>query len=45
MCELPVLAGEPEHHDHYLSAQKRAANRSIMTCVSRSKTPELVLDF
>jgi ferredoxin-NADP reductase len=45
MCELPVLEGEPEHHDHYLSEAQRAANSSIMTCVSRSKTPELVLDF
>ncbi len=45
VCELPVLAGIPEHHDHYLGDQQRAANRSIMTCVSRAKTPELVLDF
>ena len=45
MCELPVLEGEPEHHDHFLSEQKRASNRAIMTCVSRAKTPELVLDF
>jgi ferredoxin-NADP reductase len=44
-CELPVLEGTPDHHDHFLSAQKRAANTSIMTCVSRAKTPELVLDF
>jgi len=43
-CELPVLEGVPEHHDHFLSAQKRAANSAIMTCVSRAKTI-LVLDF
>jgi ferredoxin-NADP reductase len=45
VCELPVLEGVPEHHDHFLSEQKRAGNTSIMTCVSRAKTPELVLDF
>ncbi len=45
VCELPVLGGLPDHHDHYLSAAARAAGKSIMTCVSRAKTPELVLDF
>jgi dimethylamine monooxygenase subunit B len=44
-CELPVLAGIPEHHDHVLDAARRAANDAILTCVSRAKTPELVLDF
>jgi ferredoxin-NADP reductase len=44
-CKLPVLAGVPAHHDHYLSPTERAANDAIMTCVSRAQTPELVLDF
>lgn len=44
-CELPVLAGLPEHHDHFLSDEKRAQDSAIMTCVSRARTPELVLDF
>jgi ferredoxin-NADP reductase len=44
-CELPVLAGVPEHHDHFLSDTKRADNSAIMTCVSRARTPELTLDF
>ncbi len=43
-CELPVLEGMPEHHDHFLSAEKRAANAAIMPCVSRAKTL-LLLDF
>ena len=42
-CELPVLEGIPEHHDHFLSEQKRAANTAIMACVSRAKT-FLILD-
>jgi ferredoxin-NADP reductase len=44
-CALPVLEGVPEHHDHVLTETERAANRVILTCVSRAKTPELVLDF
>lgn len=44
-CKLPVLAGIPDHHDHYLSAPERAVNNAIMTCVSRAQTPELVLDY
>lgn len=43
-CELPLLEGIPEHHDHFLSELKRAANTAIMPCVSRAKTL-LVLDF
>jgi ferredoxin-NADP reductase len=43
-CELPVLGGIPDHHDHFLSAEKRATNAAIMPCVSRAKTA-LVLDF
>ncbi len=45
VCELPVLEGLPEHRDHFLSGAKREANSAIMACVSRAKTPELVLDF
>jgi ferredoxin-NADP reductase len=45
LCELPVLEGVPDHHDHFLDPASRASGKSIMTCVSRAKTPELVLDF
>ncbi len=44
-CELPVLDGVPDHRDHFLSAAARAGNRVIMPCVSRAKTPLLILDF
>jgi ferredoxin-NADP reductase len=44
-CELKVLDGVPEHRDHFLSPAARAGNGAIMTCVSRAKTPSLVLDF
>lgn len=45
VCELQVLDGVVDHHDHFLSDAARASGKSIMTCVSRAKTPELVLDF
>jgi vanillate O-demethylase ferredoxin subunit len=44
-CETRVLAGEPEHRDVLLSPAERAAGRSMMVCVSRSKSPRLVLDL
>ncbi|MFD0900630.1 2Fe-2S iron-sulfur cluster-binding protein [Actinomadura sediminis] len=44
-CETRVLAGEPEHRDHVLTDDERAAGATMMLCVSRSRTPELVLDL
>ncbi len=43
-CETPVLEGTPDHRDSVLSAEEKAANDCIMICVSRSRTPRLVLD-
>jgi ferredoxin-NADP reductase len=44
-CETAVLAGVPEHHDSLLTEDERAANDTMMICVSRSRTPKLVLDL
>ena len=41
----PTLDREPEHRDHCLSKAERASNRVICCCVSRSRTPVLVLDL
>lgn len=43
-CETTVLAGVPEHRDSLLTEEERAANDTMMICVSRSRTPKLVLD-
>jgi ferredoxin len=43
-CETKVLEGIPEHRDEILTDDERAANNVMMICVSRSKTPRLVLD-
>jgi len=44
-CCTPVLEGCPDHRDDYLTAEEKAANRSIMVCCSGSRTARLVLDL
>jgi len=44
-CETRVLDGTPEHRDSLLSAAEQAKGTSMMVCVSRSRTPHLVLDI
>ncbi|NUU24066.1 MAG: oxidoreductase [Streptomycetaceae bacterium] len=44
-CVLTVLDGEPDHRDHCLSRKERAAGDRIAACVSRSRTPRLVVGF
>lgn len=44
-CQTAVSEGVPDHRDCYLSAAEKASGRTIMTCVSRAKTQELVLDL
>lgn len=44
-CVATVIDGEPDHQDVRLSAAEQAAGDRIMTCVSRSRSPRLVLDL
>nr|WP_030486974.1 PDR/VanB family oxidoreductase [Micromonospora chokoriensis] len=44
-CETPVLAGVPEHRDSLLTEQERAVGDTMMICVSRARTPRLVLEL
>jgi len=44
-CETAVLGGEPDHRDVYLTADEQRNRRCTMVCVSRAKTPTLVLDL
>ncbi|MGW0036926.1 PDR/VanB family oxidoreductase [Gordonia sp. NPDC003376] len=44
-CETAVLDGTPEHRDSVLDDDERAANDCMMVCVSRSRSPRLVLDL
>jgi hypothetical protein len=40
-----VLEGEPEHRDSLLDDDERRAGDCMYVCVSRSRTPRLVLDL
>jgi hypothetical protein len=40
-----VIEGEPDHQDVYLNDAEKKAGARIMTCVSRAKSPRLVLDI
>lgn len=42
-CKTHLLAGEAEHRDMVLTDEEKADH--IMVCVSRAKSPELVLDL
>ena len=44
-CVTRVLSGSPEHHDMFLTDQEKARGDCMAICVSRSLTPELVLDL
>lgn len=44
-CETTVCEGEVEHNDYVLSRDERDAGHSMMICVSRAKSPVLVLDL
>jgi ferredoxin len=44
-CETRVLDGEPDHRDAVLTVEERAFGETMMICVSRARTPVLVLDL
>lgn len=44
-CEVPVIDGEPDHRDTVLTADERASCDRMLVCVSRSRTPTIVLDL
>jgi phthalate 4,5-dioxygenase reductase subunit len=41
-CRTKLLGGEADHRDFVLTEEERA--RQVMICVSRARTPELVID-
>ena len=45
ICQCDVLEGVPDHRDVVLSEAERAAGDVMQICVSRAKTPRLVLDI
>jgi ferredoxin len=44
-CETGVLSGVPDHRDSVLTTTEHQAGDVMMICVSRARTPRLVLDL
>jgi vanillate O-demethylase ferredoxin subunit len=44
-CVTGVLDGEPDHRDHCLTPEARAANDCFTPCCSRARGAGLVLDL
>lgn len=44
-CETTVLAGVPDHRDELLSPEEHESGTTMLICVSRSRSPRLVLDL
>jgi ferredoxin-NADP reductase len=44
-CETEVVEGDVDHRDSVLSEEEQAANEYMMVCVSRCRSPRLVLDL
>jgi vanillate O-demethylase ferredoxin subunit len=40
-----VIEGTPDHRDYILTDAERAEGKVMQICVSRSKSPRLVLDL
>lgn len=45
ICQCDVISGEPDHRDVVLSEDERASGKVMQICVSRAKSPRLVLDI
>ena len=43
--QVGVIEGELDHRDYILTDTEKAAGKVMQICVSRSKTPRLVLDL
>ncbi len=44
-CEVNVIDGQIEHHDFLLDEDQRKSNKMILTCVSRAKSNQIILEI
>ncbi len=44
-CKVAVIDGEPDHQDVYLSDSEKREGNCMMSCVSRAKSDNLILDL
>lgn len=45
ICQTDVIGGTPDHRDVVLTESERASGKVMQICVSRAKSPRLVLDL
>ena len=45
VCTVDVLEGIPDHRDYFLTDKEKESGKVIQICISRSKSPKLVLDM
>lgn len=45
ICQVAVVEGVPDHRDYILSDAEKAEGKLMQICVSRSRTPRLVIDL
>jgi ferredoxin-NADP reductase len=45
ICQVDVAEGVPDHRDYILTDAEKAEGKKMQICVSRSKSPRLVLDL
>lgn len=45
ICQTDIISGIPDHRDVVLSQADRASGKVMQICVSRAKSPRLVLDL
>lgn len=45
ICQCDVISGTPDHRDVVLSDEEKASGKVMQICVSRAKTPRLVIDI
>jgi len=44
-CATGVLGGTPDHRDRFLNDRERDSDHCMMLCVSRARSPRIVLDL
>lgn len=45
VCQVGVLEGVPDHRDFILTDAERTSGKTMQICISRSRSPRLVLDL
>ncbi len=45
VCSTPVIEGDIDHRDYFLSQDEKASGKVMQICISRARGPRLVLDI